>query len=72
MTTAQKSPKGTAGRKQSSTAGRVLSPKKAAKNGVSEIIGARQLQQADEMLTRIERRGEALSATADMLLRRVS
>jgi len=72
MTTAQKSPKGTAGRKQASAAGRMLSPQKAAKTGVSEVIGARQLRQADEMLTRIERKGEALSATADRLLRRVS
>jgi len=50
----------------------MLSPQKAAKTGVSEVIGARQLRQADEMLTRIERKGEALSATADRLLRRVS
>jgi hypothetical protein len=31
-----------------------------------------QLRQADKMLTRIERKGEALSASADRLLRRVS
>jgi len=54
-------------------AGRVLHPgTKAPKNGDYEIIGSRQLRQADKMLTRIERKGEALSASADKLLRRVS
>jgi hypothetical protein len=51
----------------------VLAPgKKAQKSGVYELIGSSQLRQADQLLTRIERKGEALSASADKLLRRVS
>ncbi|MEA2767686.1 MAG: hypothetical protein QOD93_648, partial [Acetobacteraceae bacterium] len=36
------------------------------------VIGPTQLRQVDKMLTRIERKGEALAASADRLLRRVS
>jgi len=78
MRTTHKPTKGTKGRKQAaSVAGRALSPpKKAAAASANrredEVIGPRQLEQADKMLVRIERRGEALSATADRLLRRVS
>jgi hypothetical protein len=44
----------------------------AGKRGDCEVMGPRQLKKADELLTRIERRGEALSESADRLLRRVS
>jgi hypothetical protein len=37
-----------------------------------DVIGATQLRQAERLLTRIERKGEALSASAERLLRRVS
>jgi hypothetical protein len=76
MKSAAKPPRGTATRKEASMPGRVMShPKKAGldtrhrdRNG-SETV---QLHQADKLLTRIERRGEALSAGADRLLRRLS
>jgi len=38
----------------------------------AEVIGQTQLRRADRLLNRIEREGEALSASADRLLRRVS
>jgi hypothetical protein len=51
-------------------------PKKAtaaaAKRGDYGLISQRQLKEADKMLGRIERRGEALLANADRLLKRVS
>ena len=78
MTTAQKPPKRITAKEQAaSVAGRGLStPKKAAAasamRGEYAVIGSTQLRQADKMLARIERRGEALSASADRLLRRVS
>jgi hypothetical protein len=54
-------------------AGRVLSsPKKASKSVGYKIIAPSQLRQADLMLTRIERKGRELSASAEKLLRRVS
>ena len=76
MKSAEKPPRGTPTRKEASMAGRVMSnPKKSGldtrrrdRNG-SETV---QLRQADKLLTRIERKGEALSTTADRLLRRVS
>jgi hypothetical protein len=74
MATVRKPAKGLTGKKPvASSAGRVLAPgKKARKSGVYELIGSSQLRQADQLLTRIERKGEALSASADKLLRRVS
>ena len=39
---------------------------------LSDVMGPRQLKRADELLTRIEKRGEELSQRADRLLRRVS
>jgi hypothetical protein len=76
MKSAEKPPRATPTRKVASIAGRVLSDRKKAgsdtrhrdRNG-SETV---QLRQADKLLTRIERRGEALSAGADRLLRRLS
>jgi hypothetical protein len=56
--------------------GRVMShPKKAGLDtGHRDRNGSEtaQLRQADKLLTRIERKGEALSAGADRLLRRLS
>jgi hypothetical protein len=78
MPTTHKPTKGIKARKPvASVAGRVLAaPKKAAaassQQGEYQAIGTRLLKQADEMLVRIERKGEALSASADRLLRRVS
>jgi hypothetical protein len=78
MPTTRKPRKGIKARKPvASAAGRVLAtPKKSAaaspKQGAYQAIGQRQLKEADEMLVRIERKGEALSASADLLLRRVS
>jgi len=76
MKNVEKPPRGTATRKEASTAGRVMSDSKKAgpdarhrdRNG-SETV---QLRQVDKLLTRIERKGEALSAGADRLLRRLS
>jgi hypothetical protein len=81
--TARKPPKETTARKPApSVAGQALSaPKKAASktatvasagHGEYAVIGPTQLRQVDKMLTRIERKGEALAASADRLLRRVS
>jgi hypothetical protein len=75
MSTAHKPP-----RKRTVTlSGRAMSPQPmrkpaaaAGKRGDYEVMGPRQLKKADELLTRIERRGEALSESADRLLRRVS
>ncbi len=72
----QKSPKAPGSRKEASMAGRIMSDAKKPgldasprdRNGSEAAL----LQQADKMLTRIERRGKALSASADRLLRRVS
>jgi hypothetical protein len=74
MTTMRKPTKGPTGKKEAaSVAGRLPSTKQAQKSGFSAMaIELRQLQQADKMLTRIERKGEELSASADKLLRRVS
>ena len=63
--------------KTASLAGsRMVHPKKAtaaaAKRGDYGLISQRQLKEADKMLGRIERRGEALLANADLLLKRVS
>jgi len=57
-----------------SDAGRTMShPKKAAANhGENALMDSRQLRQADRILGRIERRGEALSESAARLLKRVS
>jgi hypothetical protein len=77
MKSGQKSPKAPGTSKEAaSMAGRIMPDTKKPgsdarhrdRNG-SETV---QLRQADKMLTRIERRGEALSASADRLLRRVS
>jgi hypothetical protein len=64
-------------KKTASLAGsRTVHPKKAAaaaaKRGDYGLISQRQLKEADKMLGRIERRGEALLANADLLLKRVS
>jgi hypothetical protein len=78
MTINVKKPKGMAGRKRSaSAAARVLATrKKAAAPESVRRVGApaerTQLREADEMLKRIERKSEVLSATADRLLKRVS
>ena len=74
MTITKKPEKAITGKKRAaSMAGRVLhTGKKIPGFGTSEVLGPRQLRQADKMLTRIERKGEALSASADKLLRRVS
>jgi hypothetical protein len=71
-----KPPKGMPASKQAPVAGRTMTdPKKQGSDishrdrGKSDTV---QLRQADKMLTRIERKGEALSASADRLLRRVS
>jgi hypothetical protein len=78
MPTTHKPTKGIKARKPvASVAGRALAaPKKAgaasSQQGEHQAIGPRLLKQADEMLVRIERKGEALSASADRLLRRVS
>jgi hypothetical protein len=79
MTINVKKPKAMAGRKHSaSVAARVLSTHKKATGpeSVKRVTGApterTQLRAADEMLKRIERKSEALSANADKLLRRVS
>ena len=74
MAITKKPAKAMTGKKQAaSTAGRVLhTGKKILGFDTLEILGPRQLRQADKMLTRIERKGEALSASADKLLRRVS
>jgi hypothetical protein len=74
MTTTKKPTKTIAGKGRATTGvGQVLpSGTKDPKSGIYEVIGPRQLKQADKMLTRIERKGEALSASADKLLRRVS
>ena len=75
MTTMRKPTKGPTGKKEAaSVADRLPSTaKQAQKSGLSAMsIELRQLQQADKMLTRIERKGEELSASADKLLRRVS
>jgi len=58
-------------------AGRIMShPKKAAAAAARRIehdmISPRQLKEADRLLGRIERKGEALLAGADRLLKRVS
>jgi hypothetical protein len=37
-----------------------------------DIISPKQLKQVDKMLVHLKRRGEALSSTADRLLKRVS
>jgi hypothetical protein len=57
--------------------GRILgNPKKAAPGSAErksgEPIERAELRRVDEMLRRIERKGKALSADADRLLRRVS
>jgi hypothetical protein len=72
----QKSVKAPGTGKEASTAGRIMSAAKKPdldashrdRNGSEAAL----LRQADKMLTRIERRGKALSASADKLLRRVS
>jgi hypothetical protein len=43
-----------------------------ARRGGSDIIAPNQLRQIDIMLDRLERRNEALSASADKLLKRLS
>jgi hypothetical protein len=76
MTIKLKKPK--AARKQStSMTGRILgNPQKAAPGSAEpksgEPIERTELRRVDEMLRRIERKGKALSAGADRLLRRVS
>jgi hypothetical protein len=78
MPVTHKPAKGTkAGTPAAAGTGRIdAAPKKAhatsPRRGEHRASGARQMQQADEMLGRIERTGEALSASADRLLRRVS
>jgi hypothetical protein len=76
MNSSQKSPKVPGTRKEASMAGRIMSDAKKPsleathrdRNGSEAVL----LRQADKMLTRIERKGKALSASADRLLRRVS
>ena len=72
MSTAHKPPK----TQVSSRTGRVIPRlKKAApvaKHGGDEVISPGQLKEAGRILGRIERKGEALSANADRLLKRVS
>jgi hypothetical protein len=74
MTIVKKPAKAMTGKKQAAsvTARVVHDDKKIPGSGTVEVLGPRQLRQADKMLTRIERKGEALSASADKLLRRVS
>jgi hypothetical protein len=79
MTVNLKKPKTRAARKQStSTAARVVETQKkfaglgVTKRPVGEPSDQAQLREADEMLKRIERKSEALSAIADRLLTRVS
>jgi hypothetical protein len=59
-----------------SVAGHAIRPAKkaATSNRHREPAGGElvQLRKADKMLTRIERKGEALSASADRLLRRLA
>jgi hypothetical protein len=70
MTMMKKSAGATARKKQeASLAEGVLDPPK---KTAHEIIAPSQLRQADQMLTRIERKGRELSASAEKLLRRVS
>jgi hypothetical protein len=71
MRTTQKPPPK---KKTASLAGRTMAhPKKAAATrGEYGLISPGQLEEADRMLGRIERKGEALSANADRLLKRVS
>jgi hypothetical protein len=57
-------------RKESASLGGPLSKKPA--RGEYELIETKQLQKADEILARIERRGEELAVSADRLLKRVS
>jgi hypothetical protein len=65
-------------RKTTSVSGRTLStsPGKtvaaSTKRDTGEVIGLRQLKKADELLARIERKGEILSESAERLLKRVS
>jgi hypothetical protein len=64
-------------RKEASMAERAMPhPKKkaAASSRHRELVGGElvQLRQADKMLRRIDRKGEALSAGADRLLRRLA
>ena len=77
MKSGQKSPKAPGTRKEaSSNSGRTMSDTK--KPGLDARHRDRngsetgQLRQADKMLTRIERKGHALSEGADRLLRRIS
>jgi len=75
MKSGHKPPNGTPTRKEASVVGHAMRPKKAAPSPRHRELGGSQLvqlRQADKMLTRIERKGEALSAGADRLLRRVS
>ncbi len=76
MNSRQKPLKAPGTRKQASVAGGIVSDAKKpgsdashrGRNGNEAVL----LRQADKMLTRIERKGRALSASADRLLRRVS
>jgi hypothetical protein len=78
MTINVKKPKAMAGRKRlASAAARVLTTRKKATASESvKRVGAPTertlLREADEMLKRIERKSELLSANADRLLKRVS
>jgi hypothetical protein len=73
MTMMKKSAGATARKKQeASLAEGVLDPPKKTAQSMYEIIAPSQLRQADQMLTRIERKGRELSASAEKLLRRVS
>ena len=76
MKSGQKSPKAPTTRKEASQAGRIMThPKEPGLDGrhrdrnPGEMV---QLRKADQMLTRIERQGHALSKGADRLLRRIS
>lgn len=73
MPTTHKVPK----KQVASHTGRILPDRKKAsvtsqRDEAAAVISQRQLKAADKMLGRIERRGEALSANADRLLKRVS
>ena len=72
MSTAHKPPKKQISSRTDRVIPRLKKGAQVAKQGESEVISPGQLKEAGRILGRIERKGEALSANADRLLKRVS
>jgi hypothetical protein len=72
MSTAHKPPKKQISSRTDRVIPRLKKGAQVAKQGEYEVISPGQLKEAGRILGRIERKGEALSANADRLLKRVS